>query len=241
VSQKTFRHIKRDLDSFLPNVQVRRAFDVGGNVGQTVAALRASFPASEIWTFEPVATAYRELVERTRTLENVHCFNVALGSSDGRGIVTAHGSSPTNHVITESIADATVVNRSGEQEVEMATGDSFCLRHGVETINYLKIDTEGHELQVLRGFHGMLGRFAIELLELEVGMNWDNRRQVPMERVKGYLEPMGYYVFRFYEQVAERRGRPHLRRADAVFLSRPTIEANIRPFGPRAGEVDLTA
>jgi FkbM family methyltransferase len=229
----TYGYIKQDMVRLLPNADMKRVFDVGGNVGQTAAALNKHFPGAEVWTFEPVEASYHELQERARTLQNVRCFNLALGSRPRNGLVTARGTSPTNHLVAGAGTAPT-------QEVEIVTGDDFCQDHGVDTIDYLKIDTEGHELEVLRGFHGMLGRFAIDVLELEVGMNWENSRQIPIERVKGYVEPIGYYVFRLYEQVSERRGHPHLRRVNAVFISRPIIEANIRAPREVAADAPLS-
>ncbi|HLM49132.1 MAG TPA: FkbM family methyltransferase [Solirubrobacteraceae bacterium] len=227
MSAKTNREIKRDVDRLLPNVRLERIFDVGGNVGQTAQALSKYHPEAELWCFEPVAASFEQLTRATEAVR-ARAFNVALGAQNGSGLVTARGTSTNNRIVGPDGTPATT------EEIRIVTGDAFCAEHGVDRIDYLKVDTEGHELEVLRGFHRMLSRYAIDLIELEAGMNWDNTKHVPIERLKGFLEPMGYLIFRVYEQVAERHGRPHLRRCNLLFLSRPIVEGNLRETGRRA-------
>ena len=42
--------------------------------------------------------------------------------------------------------------------VDVTTIDLFCAEHRIERINLLKIDTEGHDLDVIRGASNMLRR-----------------------------------------------------------------------------------
>ena len=107
----------------------------------------------------------------------------------------------------------------------MVAGDAFCAEHDVERIELLRIDTAGYELEVLRGFGGMLLRSAVDLVELPAGLIVDARRFVALERLRGLLEPLGYSIFAFYEQVAERR-RPRLEHCHVIFVSGPVVEAN---------------
>ena len=208
----------------MPGTKIHTVFDVGANVGETVARYREANPDARIWAFEPVRASYQVLFAATSRLHGVHAFNVALGGTNRTGLISARGTSDQNTLVTEAY--------EGEaQPVDIITGDAFCKTHGIEHISLLKIDTEGGDLDVLRGFHGMLGDARIDLILVEAGMHAKNLQHVPLERFKGYLEPIGYAVFRFYRQSAERRGGPHLRRADVMFVSPRLIEryAGSRP------------
>jgi hypothetical protein len=127
---------------------------------------------------------------------------------------------PTMHRVS---ADAT-----GEVEsIPATTIDAFCAEHRIERIDYLKIDTEGHDLEVLKGSHEMLSSDRISIVEVECGMNPGNTYHVPFETMKPRLEGYGYRLFRLYDQVCEWPTRePHLRRANAVYLSPRTISEN---------------
>ena len=59
-------------------------------------------------------------------------------------------------------------------------------------------------------------------------MNSTNTKHVPLARFQGYLEPLGYHIFKLYNQSFEQRRGPHLRRADVVFISPRLIWSDAR-------------
>lgn len=62
------------------------------------------------------------------------------------------------------------------------------------TVDILKIDTEGHELAVLRGAHGLLARGAVGYIQFELGVaNLDTRTF--LKDFVDLLEP-GYRIYR---------------------------------------------
>lgn len=103
------------------------------------------------------------------------------------------------------------------EQVAVNTGDAFLAKAGVPAVDFLKIDTEGHDLKVLIGFTAALQRKAIRFLQVEAGMNCTNLRHVPMHDFMQFLEPLGYHLYRVIGQVAEFDGRGILRRADLIF------------------------
>lgn len=68
----------------------------------------------------------------------------------------------------------------------------------------------------------------VDLLETEVGMSRDNRRHVPFEAVKSYLEPIGYRLLHIHDMAMDTpfSGRIVLRRVNAMFVSDAFVEAN---------------
>jgi hypothetical protein len=48
-------------------------------------------------------------------------------------------------------------------------GDDYAREAGIERIDFLKIDVEGMEERVLRGFSGMFDRQAIDVVQFEYG------------------------------------------------------------------------
>ncbi len=51
-----------------------------------------------------------------------------------------------------------------EIEVESITGNEFCLKNKIESIDLLKIDTEGFESKVLFGFKEMFDKGQIKMV-----------------------------------------------------------------------------
>jgi hypothetical protein len=54
-------------------------------------------------------------------------------------------------------------------EASIVAGDEYADANGIETIDFLKIDVEGAEHLVLKGFSRMLGRGAIRCIQFEYG------------------------------------------------------------------------
>ena len=202
-----FRHIRSEL----PGFQVRVVFDVGANVGQTLAILTRSAPDADIYAFEPVTAAYRKLLIQAKGRSNVHCVNAALGASSGTVLISSFGTKTSNRILNAR-------SSAQSEQAIMMTGGDFCAERGIDRISYLKVDTEGHDLDVLIGFRNILDNGGVDLIEIEAGINPGNSWHVPLHEFTGFLHPLGYRIFQFYDQKFEKT-EPVLRRANVAFIS----------------------
>jgi FkbM family methyltransferase len=211
-----------DIAESLPKLEVRTVFDVGAHVGQSATRYLHRFPHARVYSFEPVKATYQELLDNVGAHPHSVAVNVALGDADTKATIALHSRSDmASLVAAEPGAEG--------QEVPVHTLDGYCRDSGIERIDYLKIDTEGYDLRVLEGAAGMLGRHAVALVEVEAGISPGNERHVPLHDLKDYLETAGYLAFGFYSQKEEwMTGRPHLRRANVVFVSSTISSENRR-------------
>ena len=226
---RLFRTLPRGINVFtdirqaLPEYQMEVLFDVGANIGQTAVSFAQAFPNALIYSFEPVRETYRHLVEATRHLPNVHCNQFAFSSVSGKGKILADGVSTVNRLVGNSEE-----NQLRTESVEILTLDDFCRAFAIPSVGYVKIDTEGNDLEVLKGASRMLSEQSFDFVEIEAGMNPKNHYHVPIEKFKKHLEEMGYLVFGVYEQVNERpTNQPQLRRANFVFISSRLTGADV--------------
>jgi FkbM family methyltransferase len=211
-------NLVQDIQRGLPRTKIECVFDVGANVGQTVAVIRSGFHHCKIFAFEPVTASYYELLEATSSDGNTECFNLALSSRHGEGAVTDKDTVTSNRLVRKLTP--------GTQKVTLETGDRFCKERGIDRISFLKIDTEGHDLDVLRGFRGMLFSKSIDILQVECGMNPTNQLHVPLTDMISFLASFDYHMFYIYEQIPESRGPRYLRRSNVVFISSATGDLN---------------
>jgi FkbM family methyltransferase len=204
----------------LRGTEIGIIFDVGANIGQSARRCARYFPAARIYAFEPDRDNFARLTRLARRIRTLQCHRLALSAEPGTLQIVRDASDPTRHRVGSDAA--------GEiDRIPATTVDSFCAEHGIERIDYLKIDTEGHDLEVLKGARGMLSAHRVAIVEVECGMNPGNTYHVPFEALNSCLEGHGYRLFRFYDQVREwPTGEPHLRRANAVYLSPRTIAEN---------------
>jgi FkbM family methyltransferase len=223
--------VLEELRAAFPGRPFRIVFDVGANRGQSAAAYLAALPEAELWCFEPSAASFAELVARFGRNARVHCERVALGALAGTAVLqdavpSAGGEHARLLPLQGSVgAPPAGASPAGQAEaVPLATLDEFCAAHGIEAIDFLKIDTEGWDLDVLRGGESLLRAQGAGFVQVEAGMNPDNALHVPFETLKSHLEARGYLLFAIYEQVHEwPSAQPHLRRSNPVAVSRRVL------------------
>lgn len=218
MSKRFFADCKKHLRSM--NVDI--IFDVGASEGEMTSELLQNFPDSKIVAFEPVKASFAAFNEKFSSYPNVITNRMALGSHCTVGTVTPGG-------VTELAGsdDETPAPRSERPDsVEICTGDVYCERAEIGRISLLNVDTDGHDLEVLRGFHKMIGEQQIDVVYVGVGMNAQSKRHVSFDVVRGYLEACDYSLFGIYGQRRDGKGRPILRRCDLVFVSRRIVDAN---------------
>jgi FkbM family methyltransferase len=209
-----------DFPTRLPQQPFDVVFDVGANIGQSTLELAAAYPEAAIWAFEPIGSAFEELTTAVATLDRVKPQNLALGATASVQVMKSEGTAGANRIILGREL------QPDHEEVRVVAGDEFCATHSIEYIDFLKVDAVGFDLEVIRGFHGLLGRGGIDVVQVEAGIYPNHPRQVPLERFRGYLEPLGFHLFGIYGQARGHRGAPVLSRIDAVFISQAAIERN---------------
>jgi FkbM family methyltransferase len=208
------------VELHLPGYRPDVVFDVGANVGRTAISFARGFPEATVYAFEPVAATFRTLSENVASEARIRPFNLALGRRAGRARMRIQSLSVSNRIATWRDY------YRPHETVTMTSGDAFCAEHSIEQIGFLKIDAEGHDLEVLRGFAAMLKSSRVDLVEAEVGMNPENRMHASFGSVQRFLERLGYRLFLLYDfgRDAPFTGRAVLRRCNAVFASPKLVE-----------------
>lgn len=189
-------------------------FDVGANIGQSAKAFARQFPEATIHCFEPSPDAFLQLVMATARLPKVRTHCLALGQADATLGLTQDRYSAMNRLLP-----AGTQLPDGAVKVQVRHGAAVMQELGLPHVGYLKIDTEGHDHEVLLGFLPVLDR--VDFIEVEAAMNPYNTTHVPLARFEDLLRPLGFQLFHIFEQKMEwkRGGRPVLRRCNPVFIN----------------------
>lgn len=155
------RRVLEKLAEFCPGV----VFDVGANVGRWTEIALDSLDEAQIYAFEIAPATYARLVAQVSGTGRAHCINSGLGRGSSVVRLRYYPSNPGlsttleyPHALAYDVVEAPVVG-----------GDEFCRRHGIEHIDFLKIDVEGAEPEVLEGFCGMFGKGSIDVVQFEYG------------------------------------------------------------------------
>jgi FkbM family methyltransferase len=157
------------IRSFLSLSDVPTVVDVGANVGDYSSAVLETNKRARVFAFEPHPETYKRLSSRMSSLENFFAINSACGSVPGNFTLYDHaGGSGTEHAsLHRGVIERVHKGESIQHVVDVTTLDKFAAEQGINIIHLLKIDTEGNELEVLKGAAGLLREGRIRAIQFE--------------------------------------------------------------------------
>ena len=161
-------------------------FDVGANIGEWAKMVRPYQPHAAIHCFEPMPSVFKTMM--VNTLQTDVMPN-PFGLSDQCEVRDMLFSEDNDRLTTPCLDIARVDPRV--IPLLMVDGDTYCKSREIETIDFLKIDTEGHEFKVLKGFDGMLKDGKIAMIQFEYGYANVLTKDLLIDFYR-YLQPYGY-------------------------------------------------
>lgn len=183
---------EREIEFWRDNIQEGMTIiDVGANAGvYTFSAAKRVGATGKVLAIEPFSECVNYLNEtcRVNQFDWVTVCAGAASDRDGTARLSVGSASELNELV--SVDDP---NASGSfEEVDCFTLDSLLDKYDVKRVDLLKIDAEGHELQVLKGSDRLLRDFKpIILYENIAGTQGSN---LP---VADYLRSISYKLFRY--------------------------------------------
>lgn len=171
----------------------KHIFDVGANEGQTARKMQISFPEAKIFCFEPVTETVSKLRANLGNDTRLVIRSVALSDVDGWSEITNFGTSGINRLVKQGEGDNCHL-----QKVRTMKLDTFCAEEGVNTIDLLKTDCEGHDLQVLQGGSEMLEKGNVLAVYSEVTF-LRNAVHSDFYSVDRFLSDRGLVFYGLYE------------------------------------------
>jgi FkbM family methyltransferase len=176
------------------------ALDVGANVGDWARAVLQRRPDATIHCFEIVPSIASVLRQRMADCATVQVHDFGLSSAAGEVDVAWNHSWES----TSSLAPLQQIGFFAGSQVSVVrsrvdSGDAVAKRMELTRIDLLKIDVEGHEMEVLSGFREALAAPELRprIIQFEYGPTWLATRHT-LHEAHVLLEACGYAVGRLY-------------------------------------------
>lgn len=151
-------------------------FDIGANIGQYACRFNKwVHPRGKVFSFEPVTSNfhYLSLMKTILNLENVQIFNLAIGEETKTAniyipiIKYANIQVGTRASLVYSVDEFENAEMIS-QEVQLKSIDVLTGELKIEKLDFIKCDTEGAELEVLKGGYSTICRDnPIMMLEID--------------------------------------------------------------------------
>ena len=188
---------------------------MGANKGQYLNILLKKLQNMDvtIHCFEPARVSYMLLQQNVNSFRHVKLNKLALGKEQGKR--TLYYDMPDSGLasFTKRNLEHKAIKFDESETVNVDTIDNYCNMNKVQRIHLLKLDVEGHELDVLLGASEMFKRGAIDIVTFEFGgCNIDTHsmfrdffyffEELQMEVSR--ITPSGYlYKIKTYKEIFE--------------------------------------
>lgn len=171
-------------------------FDVGANIGQSIKSFRETFQNPEIHAFEPSSGTFATLKDNCGTKPSVTLNNTALGSSkETRTFLENEFNDMSSFLEIGSKGWGSITERN---LVKINTVDDYCDTKKIEKIDILKSDTQGFDLEVLKGAERTIARGGIHLIYLEINFAELYNGMAPADEIMRFLRERHFSLVAFY-------------------------------------------
>lgn len=206
------------LNRLKANIPISSVVDVG--VRECTGELISSFLDKKHYLFEPVSLFFSD-IERNYKKIDYELFPFALANEDSR-IYLVLTALKRDGKVTHSRISAEPVEVDGSQTVacdpiEVRRFESLALAKTIQPDFLLKVDVDGQDLNVVKGFGQKLGLASAVIIECTFGN--------AIERI-GYLQTQGFSLVDIVDLVYY---GPSIYQFDAVLVRNDLISAALRP------------
>lgn len=221
VSNKKAKLSNRDLIDHDIKVVIKKdnpvVFDIGANKGQSIELYKSLFKNATVYSFEPNPELQEILLKKYHGRGDVIINPVALGERDeDNEFIIFENSELSSFKPMESnklnpFSGEKIKTKSVTQ---VLTLDTYLKKNNVESIDLLKIDTQGYEFEILKGSLKTLEAKVIKNIYLELTLVPLYKNQSNYIDVISLLDKYNYQLVGFYEM---RRYNNYIEWANGLF------------------------
>ena len=177
------------LDYFLEYFakEINGIIHVGAHSGQEVLKYKAY--DKKIILFEPQKSIYQKLLRNVASVEEVDCYNIGLGSINKKLTLfrSNENEGKSSSVLTPELHLKVQPNISftDSEEIKIERFDSL----EVETLNFVTLDVQGFELEVLKGFGEELKK--VDFIFTEINTRYLYKNNALVSDIDKYLKKYG--------------------------------------------------
>lgn len=209
LDKRIFQNLKRL--NYYPKV----IYDVGASNGSWSAEIAKIFPESRYHLFEPLVDHSEEysrpMHSHLASNGNFQLHKVALGEkTESRGMRMF-----TDSIFGSSTLRSFEYEQSKEIPVEFWSLDDLIEKFSLPVPALLKMDTQGSELQILKGMAGNIRNVDILLIETWLVRGYGQETPLMNEMI----EWLGGFGFRVFDFAGEYRDKGLLCTIDTVFIN----------------------
>lgn len=184
------------------SLNINTIYDVGANVGDTVRIFHHIFPSAVIHAFEPNPTVFNKLKTRHGHNQSIVLNNVGVGNLEGNLTLNRHTNSGATsfkqpNAKTNPLYNSKIIDKI---DVPVITLKSYVDNLKPHSIDLLKIDVEGFEMEVLEGISEDILEKRVKMIFIEANLVEKMLGQGLIENVIDFLRQKNFTLYNIYTQ-----------------------------------------
>jgi len=205
--------------NLLDKYQINCILDVGANEGQYAEKLRKYGYSGKIISFEPQLNTFIKLSDKIKNDNNWTAYHFALGAENTVAELNISENTESSSLLEIReihVETAPAAKYVGKETITLKKLDNVYNDLELQTQNvFLKIDTQGFEMEVLKGAEHILDK--ITGLQLEMSIVPMYAQEILFDEMIVYLKERNFVLYQMEASlVDERTGR--LLQFDGIFF-----------------------
>lgn len=185
----------------LSQLNPKLIIDGGANIGKYSKLTQEACPGVKVYAFEPVSATFDLLIENVKSYQSVVPVKKGLFKEEGDLEINLYSSNTHSSIVD---IQGLSYESTGKTTIELVKGDDFFKKEGVDSIDLLKLDLEGVELDALYGFGEMLDQGKIRMIQFEYGYINITTKHLLIDFYK-FFESKGYVLGKIFPKTVEFR------------------------------------
>lgn len=193
IDDKNLDTIENEEQVLSNTTRKKIGFDVGACLGESIPKFEGF---DEIYAFEPAPNIFNILAEKCKDDSRIKCFQIGISDENGLKSFNYH-----DHYGYSSFLE---IDKEGEfakkcqefdpgfdnivaiMDVQTKRLDTFMQENCIEHIDFLKIDTQGNDLNVIKSLGKMIDK--VDTIELEVQIKPLYKNSSSKEKIVDFMQ-----------------------------------------------------
>lgn len=174
----------------LNNIENPVILDIGANIGTYCSWIAKFRPDALIYAFEPQRLIFQMLCGNMslNNYFNVYIYNMGISNVNGTIEVQELDNTVINNYGGYRLKQDIIPDKSRFSNiVDLTTVDYFVEKHKLSKVDFLKIDVEGMDIEVLEGARNTISKYRPSML-----IEYDNCIDNLKDEIMKELEPYNY-------------------------------------------------
>tara|TARA_Y100000389_G_C17249604_1_gene407410 strand:- start:34 stop:738 length:705 start_codon:yes stop_codon:yes gene_type:complete len=190
-----FYHQKA-INKSLIGLNLKKVIDIGAHKGEFLQNIISIKKRMKVYAFEPQSKIFKNLHNNFKTKKNIFLYNLAISNTNKKKRLNINIKTSTStfsnynegsywkrikDLLIAGLNKSSIVNSEVVQSIML---DKFCKKNNIKNIDLLKIDTEGHEFEVLLGAKNLLKKdIRYILIEFHFSKIYKNYNKNKIEKI----------------------------------------------------------